>query len=98
VVSADVAAADLTMTTEPLGPPGRPDIGSSRVRLQAPVPLSAVAALHVDGTPAEPDVAAAAEAMPRAAAGDPDAEFTVDSAEGHELEWYDVSELAQLLR
>jgi len=98
VISVDIAAADLTMTTEPLGPPGRQDLGSSRVRLRAAVPLSAVAALHVDGAAAEPDVAVAAEAVPRAAAGDPDAEFTVDSAEAHELEWYDVTELPQLLR
>jgi hypothetical protein len=32
-----------------------------------------------------------------AAAGDPDAQFTVDSAEDHELEWYAVSELDELV-
>ena len=32
-----------------------------------------------------------------AAAGDKDAQFTVDGAEDHELEWYDVTELDQLL-
>ena len=34
----------------------------------------------------------------RALAGDPDAQFTVDGAEDHELEWYDVTELDLLLR
>jgi hypothetical protein len=32
-----------------------------------------------------------------AANGDDDAQFTVDGAEDHELEWYDVSELEHLL-
>jgi hypothetical protein len=32
-----------------------------------------------------------------AVAGDPDAQFVVDSAEDHELEWYDVTEIDQLL-
>jgi hypothetical protein len=45
---------------------------------------------------AEADVAAAAEVIEEAVAGDPDAQFTVDGAEGNELEWYDVSELGQL--
>jgi hypothetical protein len=48
------------------------------VWLAGPVPLAAVAAVHVDGPDAEPDLVA----------GDPAA---------HELEWYAVSELAQLL-
>jgi len=41
-------------------------------------------------------VAAAADVVEEAAAGDPDAQFTVDGAEDHELEWYDPSELGQL--
>jgi hypothetical protein len=31
-----------------------------------------------------------------ALAGDPDAQFIVDGAEDHELEWYAVSELDEL--
>ncbi|HET8683049.1 MAG TPA: hypothetical protein VFM54_14450 [Micromonosporaceae bacterium] len=69
------------------------DLGSSMVRLTAPVPRAAVAALHVDGAGAEADVAAAADVVDEAAAGDPDAQFTVDGAEDHELEWYDAGEL-----
>jgi hypothetical protein len=56
-----------------------------------------VAAIHIDGKDAEADVAAAAEVVDEAAAGDPDAQFTVDGAEDHELEWYDVTELDNVL-
>jgi hypothetical protein len=85
VVSVDAPAETVARMNQQLG--------SSEVRLTAPTPLSAVAAIHVDGVGAEPDVAAAAEVVEEAVAGDPDAQVTVDSAEDHELEWYDVSEL-----
>ncbi|MFI6262076.1 DUF6912 family protein [Micromonospora sp. NPDC051006] len=90
VVSADLPAAVV----------GRPDgeLGSSIVGLSGPVPVGAVAAIHLDGADAVEDVAAAAEVVTEALAGDPDAQFTVDSAEDHELEWYDVTELDVLLR
>ena len=38
----------------------------------------------------------AAQALPAADAGDEDAKFTVDGAEGHELGWYATQELAYL--
>jgi hypothetical protein len=57
--------------------------GGGVVRLTGPVPRSAVAAVHVDGTEAEPEVA--------------DAIAGHDDAVDRELEWYDVSELPQLL-
>lgn len=88
VLSADVATSAIVHAD--------PELGSSSVRLAGLVPLAALAAIHVDGAAAEPDVAAAAEVVDRAAAGDPDAQFTVDGVEDHELEWYDVSELDQL--
>jgi hypothetical protein len=75
---------------------GDGELGSSAVRLTQPVPVTAVAALHVDGTEAVEDIAAAAEVVAEALAGDPDAQFTVDGAEDHELEWYAVSELDEL--
>lgn len=53
-----------------------------RVRLAEPVQLAAVAAVHVDTAAAEPDVS--------------DALVSGTEVE-HELAWYDVSELAQLL-
>lgn len=88
VVSADVPAA--TLLREDV------ELGSSTVRLPQPVELAAVAAIHVDGAEAAEEVAAAAEVVEEALAGDPDAQFTVDGAEDHELEWYAVSELDEL--
>lgn len=90
VVSVDVPASAV----------GRVDgeLGSSLVRLTGPLSVGVVAAIHVDGPEAVEDVAAAAEVVAEAQAGDPDAQFTVDGAEDHELEWYDVTELDLLLR
>ena len=73
------------------------DLGSSTVRMGEQVAMADVASIHVDGKDAEPDVRAAADAVVEAAAGDPDAQFTVDGAEDHELEWYDPSELDHIL-
>jgi hypothetical protein len=87
-----VLALDLS-TVEPLDP----EVGSSAVRVVGSVTLARIAAVHVDGKSAEADVAAAADAVEAAAAGDDDAQFTVDGAEDHELEWYDVTELDALL-
>lgn len=73
------------------------ELGSSRIDVNGKVPLRTVAAIHVDGLDAELDVTAAASVVDEAEAGDPDAQFTVDGAEDHELEWYDPSELDQLV-
>jgi hypothetical protein len=89
VISADVPLGVAVPTEERLG--------SSLVRLDPAVPLAAVAAIHVDGAAAEGTVIAATDALPAATAGDEDARFTVDGAEDHQLEWYDVSELEHLL-
>jgi hypothetical protein len=90
VVSADVP----THVVEPLDH----DLGTSAVRLTGPVRLESVAAIHIDAKDAETDVAAAAEAVDAAASGDPDAQFTVDSAEDHELLWYAPEEIDELLK
>ncbi|HEY6495340.1 MAG TPA: hypothetical protein VIZ43_18845 [Trebonia sp.] len=66
------------------------------VEVGAAVPLTAVAAGHVDDLDAVADVAAAADAVSAADAGDEDASFTVDSAEAHELAWYATQELQYL--
>jgi Family of unknown function (DUF6912) len=63
------------------------------VTIGTAVPLTAIASGHVDELDAVPDVAAAAEAVAAADAGDDDASFTVDSAEAHELAWYATQEL-----
>jgi hypothetical protein len=89
-----VVAVDLpTQAVVPLGD----ELGSSLVRAPAVLTLTDVASVHVDGKEAEPDVRAAADVVAAAATGDEDAQFTVDGAEDHELEWYDVTELDQLL-
>jgi hypothetical protein len=51
---------------------------------------------HVDDLAAVPDVAQAAAALAAADAGDDDARFLVDGAEGHELLWYATQELGDL--
>ena len=89
VISADVPSTALVREDV--------ELGSSTVRLPQPVSLSEVAAIHVDSADAAEAVGAAAEVVDEAAAGDPDAQFTVDSAEDHELEWYAVSELDELV-
>lgn len=62
----------------------------------APVPWKRIASGHVDDAAAAVDVRAAALALAAADAGDDDARFTVDGAEGHELLWYATQELADL--
>jgi hypothetical protein len=68
----------------------------ARVALHQPVPLAWLASAHVDDTEAGDDVRSAAGALPAADAGDEDAQFTVDGAEGHELAWYATQELPYL--
>jgi hypothetical protein len=89
VISADVPGQSIR--------PVNGDLGSSAIQLAGPVRLADVAAIHVDDADAETAVAAAAEVVDQAAAGDPDAQFTVDGAEDHELLWYAPSELADVL-
>lgn len=90
VVSADVPA----QVVEPLNQ----DLGTSAIRLSHPIQWSAVAAIHIDAKEAEIDVAAAAEAVDAAASGDPDAQFTVESAEDHELLWYSPEEIEEVIK
>jgi hypothetical protein len=75
----------------------RPDLDRSVVRVVGPVPLRAVAAVHVDGPDAEAAVLAAADAMLEADLGSDDAQFLLDEAEGHELLWYASQEISTLL-
>ncbi|MFE3664869.1 DUF6912 family protein [Streptomyces sp. NPDC059164] len=80
-----------------------PDQGLSasslgEVRIAAALPLAKAAAVHVDADDAEKDVAAAAAALGAADLGDDDAQFTVDGAEDHELLWFGIQEIPQLIR
>jgi hypothetical protein len=83
VLAAEVAEEDIGKAS------GHP----AAVQVLSAIPLSRVAAGHVDALDAADDVRAAIAALPAADAGDDDARFTVDSAEGHELGWYATQEL-----
>lgn len=86
VVAAEVADAGV-----------RPTEGErSAVRIEA-VPWGDVVSVHVDDVAARADVAAALAALPAAAAGDDDAQFALDTADAHDLLWYDVAEVPDLL-
>ncbi|WP_131736355.1 DUF6912 family protein [Actinomadura roseirufa] len=74
-----------------------PDDERALVAVSEPVPWKWIASAHVDELAAVPDVTAAIAALPAAEAGDDDALFTVDGAEGHELLWYATQELQDLL-
>ncbi|HEY0481629.1 MAG TPA: hypothetical protein VGD37_29130 [Kofleriaceae bacterium] len=76
---------------------GQQDEDRAVVLVQVSVPLAAVASIHADEPDAEPDVVAALEALARLDAGDDDAQFVVDGAEGHDLLWFDVTELDDVL-
>ena len=86
VVSADTD--DVTL---------RPDLDDGAVRVTGPVPVSKIAAVHVDLPEAEHAVREAAGAVDKADLGDMDAEFLVGEAEDHELAWYDGTELPFLV-
>lgn len=71
----------------------RPDLDTAVVRLAQQVPMSAIAAVHIDAPEAEAAVLAAAKVIDAADLGDEDAEFALGDAEDHELAWYAPQEL-----
>ncbi len=87
VLAAEVAPEATTRAASP---------DRAAVTIQTAIPLEKVVSAHVDGTEAVTDVGAAVAALSAADAGDDDARFTVDGAEGHELLWYAGSELSYL--
>lgn len=93
VLAADVPAASVRPRQHVVGDPSE---ALSRVELSEPLAVRAVVSAHVDESDAEADVAAAARALPAADSGDDDASFAVDGAQGHDLLWYDATELAEL--
>lgn len=66
------------------------------VHITGPVLIRDVAAGHVDDPVATAEIAEAIAALPAADAGDHDARFVVDGADGYELLWYATQELADL--
>jgi hypothetical protein len=67
------------------------------VEITEPVPLRCIMSGHIDDSLAEADVAKAVAALPAADAGDDDAKFLVDGAEGHELLWFATQELSYVI-
>jgi hypothetical protein len=66
------------------------------VVINVPVPVGWVVSGHVDDLLAVTDIGEAVAALAAADKGDDDAQFVVDSAEGHELLWYASQELPYL--
>ena len=89
VLAADLPAGQLTMVSQ--------DDEPARVTIAHPIPVARLDAGHVDDPQAGPDIQKAAAALAAADAGDDDAQFTVDGAEGHELGWYATQELSFLV-
>jgi hypothetical protein len=89
VLAAELAQADV-IARNGLDKPGK-------VEVVLPVQLADVVSGHVDDAEAVPDIEAAAAALPASDAGDGDAQFVVDGAEGHELLWYATQELIYLI-
>ncbi|MFJ8544576.1 DUF6912 family protein [Streptomyces sp. NPDC093586] len=92
-----VVAADVPDGTVSAGPDRGAEATPGEVRVDGAVPLAKAAAVHVDSADAEPDVAAAAEALAAAEGGDGDARSVVEGAEDHELLWYATQEIPNLV-
>lgn len=88
VLAADVASENLSV---------RDDLDRGVVRVSGRVPMSAIAAVHLDDEDAEDAVAAAAAAITAADLGQQAAQDTVDDAEGFELAWYATQEIESVL-
>ena len=86
-----VVAADLDDVTL------RPDLDDGAVRITGSVPMTAIAAVHVDSEEAEHAVREAAGVVDKADLGDLDAEFLIGEAEDHELAWYSPEEISFLV-
>ncbi|MFE4861691.1 DUF6912 family protein [Streptomyces sp. NPDC056670] len=93
-----VVAVDVPDNTVAADPDSALDASSlGEVRIAAAVALAKAAAVHVDAEDAVADVTAAADALGAADHGDDDAQFTVDGAEDHELLWFGVQEIPNLI-
>lgn len=106
LVSADPAAPPRRVVLAAEIPADRPGVHAAvdgdgddpaLVRIDEPIGLRDVVSGHVDDPAAAQEIAAAAAALIAADAGDDDAQFIVDGAEGHELQWYATQELSDLL-
>ncbi|MFI5757444.1 DUF6912 family protein [Streptomyces sp. NPDC051569] len=93
-----VVAADVPDREAVSDPDRGMDAGAvGEVRIASAIALARAAAVHADSDDALGDVSAAAAALGAADHGDDDAQFTVDGAEDHELLWYGVQEIPNLI-
>jgi hypothetical protein len=74
-----------------------PETGPAGVVVNAEIPWRDVGALHADDPAAAATIEAAATAYAAALAGDDDARFAVDEADGWELMWFATQEAGDLL-
>jgi hypothetical protein len=88
VLAADIADAHVSASAGFEEP--------AMVEISAPVRMRDIQAGHVDDANAAEEIAAAVGAVVAADAGDDDAQFLVDGAEGFELLWYATQELADV--
>lgn len=88
VLAVDVADRQVRPAADPADP--------ALVSLTGDVRVRDIASGHVDDPVAQPDIAAAVSALAAADAGDDDARFAVDGAEGFDLQWYATQELGDL--
>lgn len=88
VLAAEIPAERVTTNVD--------DSDPAQVAILGAVQLRDFVSGHVDDTGASRDIAAAVAALAAADAGDDDARFAVEAAEGHELAWYATQELADL--
>jgi hypothetical protein len=88
VIAADVANELVTV---------RDDLDRGVVRVSCELPIAACVSIHLDDADAEGAVASAAKSVDAADLGDASAEEVVSDADGFELSWYAIQELADLL-
>jgi hypothetical protein len=88
VLAAEISADQVTVNAASEDP--------AQVAIAGPVLVRDVVSGHVDDVAASAEIEEAVAALAAADAGDDDARFAVDSAEGHELLWYASQELAEL--
>lgn len=91
VLAADVPEAAVSSA-------GDAEDGPGALRLDGPVDMTHVAAVHVDADVAEQAVRAAVAALDGAARGEEEAAAVVDAAADHELLWFATQEIPGLLR
>ncbi|MFI2758327.1 DUF6912 family protein [Streptomyces echinatus] len=93
-----VVAVDVPEGAATVGPDrGSGAAALGEVTVSVSVPLAKAASVHVDAGDAEPDVAAAADALAAADGGDDDAQSVVDGVDDHELLWFATQEIPHLV-